>query len=583
MNGTYKLLPYGISDFAKIIREGMYHVDKTMYLEKLERAGNFLFLIRPRRFGKSVFISMMKCYYDIEERDHFATLFGETFVGTHPTREHNTYQVLHLDFSRAGGEMDSLRQNVDGYLNIMLDDFVHKYAKYYPAGYEEKYVEKTSTSDRLNYIHQMFKTHRIKSYLIVDEYDNFTNNVLNRHGEDVYHAMTHAEGFYRELFKRFKGSYDRILMMGVSPVTMDDVTSGYNIATALTLEPEFNEMLGLSDDDVRQMIRYYNKVGAFGADNGHPVTLDEELTLQAMRPWYDGYCFAEFADVEGHHVFNTDMVLYYLKNFLMNGKAPKEMIDPNTKTDYAKLNRFVRLDKLDGDRKGVLIEIADRGFTYGSVKRSFPANEITDPHLFKSLLFYYGMVTVQGMRGAQSILGIPNLNVRRQYFDYLLTEYNKIHRINLSLLTDSYDDAALDGNWRGMMDYILRQYHDTTSVRSLIEGERNLQGFMNAMLTLNSYYKVCPEMEMSHGYCDFFLMPDLERYPDIRHSYIIELKYLPMDATAEAAAKQWQEAEEQIRRYAQGHTVRTMCHGTQLHLLIAQVKGYDLVKMESVE
>ena len=571
----YKLLPYGISDYAQVKREGKYMVDKTMYLERMERAGNFLFLIRPRRFGKSMFLSMMESYYDIEAKDNFDLLFGDTYVGSHPTAERNEYQVLRLDFSKPGGNKDTIEENVNGYLDLMYGDFVSRYAKYYPENYVVEYNQQKSTSDRVNYVHQKFATNKIKSYLIIDEYDNFTNNVLNQHGEAVYHAMTHAEGFYRDLFKKFKGSFTRILMMGVSPVTMDDVTSGYNIATALTLEKQFNGMLGFSDEEVRQIIRYYNEVGAF--------SLDEDETLKAMRPWYDGYCFSEYANVEGHHVFNTDMVLYYLKSFLLNGEEPSDLIDPNAKTDYAKLDRVVRLDKIEGDRKGVLLEIAQNGFTYGRVKRSFPAHQLTDSNMFKSLLFYYGMVTIKGMRGAQCILGIPNNNVREQYFNYLLVEYNKIHTIDLSRLTDSFDDAALDGHWREMMECICRQYHDTTSVRSLIEGERNLQGFMNALLTLNPYYLTCPEVELNHGYCDFFLMPDLSRYPDIRHSYIIELKYLPMTATDAEAEKQWNEAEEQIRGYAKGKVVRQMTQGTELHLIIAQIKGYDLLRLDQVD
>ena len=572
---NYKLLPYGISNYVQVRREGLLMVDKTMYLERMERAGNFLFLIRPRRFGKSLFLSMMESYYDIEAKGDFDTLFGDTYVGSHPTPERNAYQVLSLDFSIAGGNIDELQANVNGYLDVVYGIFVSKYAKYYPEGYKEGYEQQKSTSDRMNYVHAMIKRYQVNAYLIVDEYDNFTNNVLNKHGEAVYHAMTHAEGFYRELFKRFKPSFTRILMMGVSPVTMDDVTSGYNIATALTLEKQFNEMLGFSDDEVRQIIRYYNEAGAF--------SLDEEETLKTMRPWYDGYCFSEYGNVEGHHVFNTDMVLYYLKSFLLNGEAPTEMVDPNTKTDYAKLDRVVRLDKIDGDRKGVLLEIAQRGYTYGRVKRSFPANQLTDPNMFKSLLFYYGMVTIQGIEEGLPILGIPNNNVREQYYNYMLVEYNKIHPLKMGDLDDAFRFAAYRGQWREMMECICRQYHDTTSVRSLIEGERNLQGFMNALLTLNPYYLTCPEVELNHGYCDFFLMPDLERYPDIRHSYIIELKYLPMTATLAEADKQWHEAVEQIRGYAQGQVVHRMIGKTQLHLLIAQLKGYDLLKLDQVE
>ena len=573
--GNYKLLPYGISDYAQVKREGLFMVDKTKYLERMERAGHFLFLIRPRRFGKSMFLSMMESYYDIEAKDNFDLLFGDTYVGKHPTAERNEYQVLRLDFSKPGGNKDTIEENVNGYLDLKYANFVSKYAKYYPEDYVRNFEILKSTSDRVNYVHEAFSRYNIKSYLIVDEYDNFTNNVLNQHGEAVYHAMTHAEGFYRDLFKKFKGSFTRILMMGVSPVTMDDVTSGYNIATALTLKKKFNEMLGFSDEEVREIIRYYNEAGAF--------SLDEDETLRAMRPWYDGYCFSEYADVEGHHVFNPDMVLYYLCNYIDEGEPPTDMIDPNTKTDYAKLDRIVRLDKIEGDRKGVLLEIAQEGFTHGRVKRSFPANQLTDPNMFKSLLFYYGMVTIKGMEEGMPILGIPNNNVREQYYNYMLVEYNKIHPLNFGDLEDAFRFAAYRGQWREMLECICRQYHDTTSVRSLIEGERNLQGFMNAMLTLNPYYITCPEVELNHGYCDFFLMPDLSRFPDIRHSYIIELKYLPMTATDADAEKQWNEAEEQIRGYAKGEVVRQMIGNTELHLVIAQIKGYDLLHLDKVE
>ena len=570
----YKLLPYGIANYEQVKREGLFMVDKTQYFERMEKAGHFLFLIRPRRFGKSLFLSMMESYYDIEKKDDFEPLFGDTYVGSHPTEEHNEYQVLKLDFSITGGNIDELRENVYGYIDVTYGVFVSKYAKYYPKGYEEGFYQQKSTSDRMNYVHAMIKRYNVKAYLIVDEYDNFTNNVLNKHGEAVYHALTHAEEFYLELFKRFKPSFTRILMMGVSPVTMDDVTSGYNIATALTLATQFNDMLGFSEEEVRGIIRYYNEVGAF--------SLDEDETLRAMRPWYDGYCFSEYANVEGHHVFNTDMVLYYLKSFLLNGEAPDDLIDPNTRTDYAKLDRVVRLDKIEGDRKGVLLEIAQKGFTHGRVKRSFPANQLTDPNMFKSLLFYYGMVSIKGMEEGVPILGIPNNNVREQYYNYMLVEYNKIQPLKIGDLEDAFRFAAYRGQWREMMECICRQYHDTTSVRSLIEGERNLQGFMNALLTLNPYYLTCPEVELNHGYCDFFLMPDLSRYPDIRHSYIIELKYLPMTATEAEAEKQWNEAEEQIRGYAQGRVVQQMTQGTELHLVIAQIKGYDLLRLDKV-
>ena len=363
-------------------------------------------------------------------------------------------------------------------------------------------------------------------------------------------------------------------MMGVSPVTLDDLTSGYNIATSITMDARFNQMLGFSETEVREMIRYYQEAGVLQAD--------EEQLITEMKPWYDGYCFSDDVIYTDPKMFNCDMVTYYLNSFIQNGRAPKEMIDRNASMDYAKLNNLIKLDQSDGNLKGVLLEIVEKGTITGNVANFIPAAQLTDPEMFKSLLFYYGMLTFTGDYGIEQELSIPNNNVRKQYYEYLLREYRNIHAIDLSRLSNVYDDAALDGNWRPMMGYILQAYHDTTSVRSLIEGERNLQGFMNAYLNLNTYYLTAPEVELNHGYCDFFLMPDLTRWPMVKHSYILELKYLSISDTEEKAEKQWAEAVEQIKQYGQGKKVQLLTSGTQLHLIVAQIQGYERRKVEEI-
>lgn len=572
MATAYKALPYGISNFRRIREENYYFVDKSSYIPVLEDAASFLFLIRPRRFGKSLFLSMLRYYYDIEEKDNFARLFDGLWIGQHPTQWQGKFQVLHLDFSQTGGDIETLDKNFDDYMIVQYRAFAEKYAAYYPAGYLEGLARYDTASAIMNYVHSAAQRQGCKLYLIVDEYDNFTNTVLNEQGEAIYHAMTHASGFYRDVFKKFKGNFDRILMLGVSPVTMDDVTSGYNIATSITMDGRFNQMLGFSETEVREMIRYYQSAGVLQAD--------EDPLVAEMKPWYDGYCFSKSVVYTDPKMFNCDMVTYYLRHYIQHGYAPEEMLDRNTQTDYGKLDKLIQLDKLDGDRKGVLLEVAEKGSTIGIVADSFPAAQLTDPDMFKSLLFYYGMVTLTGLRGNKMILSIPNNNVRRQYYDYLLREYRKICPVNVSELSNAYDDAALDGDWRPMIDYILKAYRDTTSVRSLIEGERNLQGFMNAYLSLNPYYLTAPEVELNHGYCDFFLMPDLVRWPMVKHSYILELKYLPVNATDEKAEEQWQEALRQIRTYAQGEKVRLLTAGTKLHPIVAQIKGYEALRVE---
>lgn len=570
----FKRLPYGISDFRQIMREGKYFVDKTMFIEKIEQTDNFLFLIRPRRFGKSIFLSMLRYYYDIKYKNDFDELFGGLWIADHPTPDQGRYQVLYLDFSQVWGDIEDLSVKFNQYFGIMLDNFARRYAEFYPEGFVERVDKKSDADGKFAIIAATARELGYSLYLIVDEYDNFTNTVLNEQGEAIYHAMTHASGFYRGVFKKFKGNFDRILMMGVSPVTLDDLTSGYNIATSLTMVPKFNQMLGFSEHDVREMIRYYKSVGALDAD--------EDKMIADMKPWYDGYCFSEEVVYTDPKMFNCDMVTYYIKNYIDNGCPPKEMIDRNTRTDYAKLDKLIQLDKLDGDRKGVILEVAQNGFIIGDVADSFPAAQLTDPDMFRSLLFYYGMLTISGMDGMQMVLSIPNNNVRKQYYDYLLREYQKIHTANISTFNATFKGTALDGQWRPMMEYIFKMYHDTTSVRSLIEGERNLQGFMNAYLNLNPYYLTAPEVELNHGYCDFFLMPDLKRCAATKHSYILELKYLSAQDSEEKAARQWDEAVEQIRGYGRGERVKALCEGTELHLIVAQIRGYDLFRLEEI-
>ena len=569
-----KLLPYGISDFRQLRAEGKYYVDKTMFLPVMERTANFLFLIRPRRFGKSVFISMMRHYYDINERDNFASLFEGLWIADNPTQYRGQFQVLHLDFSRIGGDMDNLEANFSAYCNMMLDDFVDRYADFYGGQFAEEAKKIDNFRIKFSYIDVKARQHNFPLYLIVDEYDNFTNTVLNEKGERVYWALTHAYGFYRDVFKLFKGMFARILMMGVSPVTLDDLTSGYNIATNISFNEDFNLMLGFSETDVRQMIRYYQGFGV--------LKRDEEELIAEMKPWYDNYCFARAVVDSDPKMFNPDMVLYYLNYVMRCGRSPEQMIDPNMRTDYNKMMKLIQIDSLSNSRRGVIHQIADDGYIYATPVESFPAKELADEKNFVSLLLYYGMLTIGGTFGTLTKLIIPNNNVRKQYYEFLLNEYQSIARVDISGLEMDFTLAAIKGEWRAMLQTIADSYSKATSVRQLAEGERSLQGFMNAYLSLSSYWLLAPEMELSHGYCDFFLMPDLRRYPMVAHSYILELKYLPVSATPAQAEQQWLQAEEQIRRYAAAARVKALSAGTTLHLLILQIRGYNLERFGEV-
>ena len=347
-----KQIPYGVADFVAVREQNLYYVDKTMYLKELEAQPRSLFFIRPRRFGKSLFISMMRAYYDKSMADEFDKLFGDLWVGQHPTPLKNRYQVLYLDFSRIGGDLNRLLEDFDAYCGGRLNDFIRAYREDYPAEEVEEVLQMKSARQKFNLINNMSMRYGHPLYLFVDEYDNFTNVVLNEHGESIYHQLTHASGFYRDVFKLFKGMFERIFLTGVSPVTLDDLTSGFNIGWHLSTNPRFDKMLGFSTEDVRTMFTYYKEAGRLPAD------CDVEAMIADMKPWYDNYCFAKECLKSDIRVFNCDMVLYYLSHYADRGCPPEQMLDPNTKTDYDKLKKLLQFDKLDGDRKGVLMKIA---------------------------------------------------------------------------------------------------------------------------------------------------------------------------------------------------------------------------------
>ena len=588
MEQQVKLVPYGVADFATVIEQNLYYVDKTMFIPELEKQPRNLFFIRPRRFGKSIFLSMLYSYYDCTQSHKFQSLFGNLWIGQHPTPLQGKYQVLFLDFSQITGNIDKLETKFNSYLSINLDAFVRQYSEYYQAEMEEILAQE-DFEEKMELIFKAAKAHQYHLYLIIDEYDNFTNVILNERGENVYHAITHADGFYRDVFKKFKGNFERIFMMGVSPVTLDDVTSGFNIGWNISIKPEFDEMLGFSTTDVVEMFTYYKEHGSIPADS------DIDAIVNDMKPWYDNYCFAKQVLKKKTRMFNCDMVLYYLRNYMDAGCPPEEMIDPNTRTDYGKMKKLLQFDKLDGERKGIIRKIAEEEQIVTQLYESFSAYQIPKAEIFPSLLFYYGMLTIKGTRGSKLILGIPNNNVRKQYYGYLEEEYQAKAYVDVNQLTDYYYDMAYDGKWEEGLRFMADAYAKVSSVRDGIEAERNLQGFFMAYLNLNDYYITAPELELNHGSCDFFLLPDLTHYAS-QHSYILELKVLSkkdFSAIVEGeftedgkpmtkAEKQWREAVDQIHRYAEAPRVEALRQGTKLHLIIMQFEGWELKRMEEV-
>lgn len=575
-----KLLPYGMMNFADIRLDNYYYVDKTSFIPVIEQSDRFFFFIRPRRFGKSLTLNMLQHYYDVRTRDKFDALFGDLYIGKHPTRDRNSYLVLYLNFSGISGELHNYRQGLDAHCNTSFDYFCDIYAEYLPKGIKEVLNEKAGAVEQLDYLYHQCELAGQQIYLFIDEYDHFTNAILSD-AESIhrYTEETHKEGYLRAFFNRVKaGTYSsikRCFITGVSPVTMDDLTSGFNIGTNYSLTPKFNAMMGFTEDEVREMLTYYSTKAPFHH------TVDELIEL--MKPWYDNYCFAQEC-YDQPTLYNSNMVLYFVKNYIdNNGKAPRNMIESNIRIDYEKLRMLIRKDKEFAHDASIIQTLVSQGYITGELKDGFPAANIVDSDNFVSLLYYFGMLTVSGTFEGKTKLIIPNQVVREQLYTYLLNTYNEA---DLSFNNHEKDELssalAYDGAWQSYFDYIADCLKRYASQRDKQKGESFVHGFTLAMTAQNRFYRPISEADTQSGYADIFLSPMLEIYPDMSHSYIIELKYAKYKDPESRVEELRAEAIAQTNRYADTDRVKNAIGTTQLHKIVVVYKGMEMRVCEEV-
>mgnify|MGYP005896563177 FL=1 len=575
-----KRIPYGMMNFAVIRRDDCYYVDKTRFIPIIENADKFFFFNRPRRFGKSLTVSMLQHYYDIAAKDKFDALFGDLYIGKYPTRDRNSYLVLYLNFSGIVGELHNYRKGLDAHCQTMFDYFCDIYADYLPQGIKEKLDEKEGAVEQFEYLFTECNKTNQRIYLFIDEYDHFTNAILaDPESLHRYTNETHGEGYLRAFFNKVKaGTYssiERCFITGVSPVTMDDLTSGFNIGTNYSLSPKFNEMIGFTEEEVRQMLTYYSTTSHFNH------TVDELLDI--MKPWYDNYCFAQGRYGETT-MYNSNMVLYFVKNYLDNdGKAPQNMIESNIRIDYEKLRMLIRKDKEFAHDASIIQTLVNQGYITGDLKDSFPATSITNPDNFVSLLYYFGMLTISGTHEGKTKLTIPNQVVREQLYAYLLSTYDEAD-LNFSSYEKSELSSSLAyrGDWQAYFGYIADCLKRYASQRDKQKGEFFVHGFTLAMTAQNRFYRPISEQDTQAGYVDIFLCPLLEIYSDMKHSYIVELKYAKYKDPESRVEELRQEAIAQANRYADTETVKNAIGNTKLHKIVVVYKGMDMPVCEEV-
>ena len=575
-----KRIPYGMMNFIDVREDDCYYVDKTHYIPLIENANKYFFYIRPRRFGKSLTISMLHHYYNILEADKFEKWYGDLYIGKHPTPERNSYLIIYLNFAVVNAELNSYRQSLDAHCNTEFNFFCDVYAQYLPEGIKEEMNKKKGAIEQLDYLYkECIKTNQ-QIYLFIDEYDHFTNKILSEPSclED-YKSETYGTSYLRSFFDTVKAGTDstikRCFVTGVSPVTMDDLTSGFNIGTNYSLSPEFNEMTGFNEEEVRAMLDYYATTCQF-----HHST--DEL-IEAMKPWYDNYCFAE-QSYGGTTMYNSNMVLYFVDNYIRNGGyMPRNMVEENIRVDYNKLRMLIRKDKEFAHGASTIQTLVQQGYITGELKTGFPAETIAEPDNFISLLFYFGMLTISGTKRGKTLLTIPNQVVREQLYSYLLDTYNEA-----DLRFDNWEKGKLAsamayrGDWKAYFDYIAECLHRYSSQRDKQKGEAYVHGFTLAMTAQNRFYRPISEQENQEGYADIFMFPLLDIYKDMLHSYIIELKYAKGKDSDEKVEQLRQEAITQANRYAASETVQKAIGTTTLHKIIVVYQGMKMVVCEEV-
>ena len=575
-----KRIPYGMQNFEDVIKEDCYYVDKTPFIEQIEESNKYFFYIRPRRFGKTLTLSMLENYYDINKKDKFDEIFGKLYIGQNPTPEHSTYLIIHLNFAEVAAGLDDYKDGLDNHCRLVFNFFCDIYAHILPANTKEGMEKLTDAVSQLRFLCQKCQEVGKKIYLFIDEYDNFTNMIL-AHEEHLmrYRNQTHGEGYLRQFFNTIKGAagntLGRVFVTGVSPVTMDDLTSGFNIGTNYSLSPDFNEMTGFTEEEVRKMLDYYGSVLPFNH------TTDE--LIKVMKPWYDNYCFAEERYGETT-MYNSVMVLNFVDNYIRsNYQIPKKMVETNIRIDYDKLRMLIRHDKEFAHDASIIQQLVTQGFVIGTLNENFPAERINDPDNFLSLLFYFGMVTIDGTYDGETKFIIPNEVVRDQMYTYLLDTYKEN-----DLVYDRYSKGKLEsklayhGEYKPYFEYIADCLKKYSSQRDKQKGEAFVHGFTLAMTSQNKFYRPISELDNDGGYADIFLSPLCDIYKDMVDSYIIELKYSKSQTTDEQVKKLFEEASAQISRYADSDMVREAVKTTKLHKLVVIYRGAEMVACEEI-
>ena len=528
-------MPYGISNYEKIVNDGYYYVDKTMYIEKLENLPetNIMFL-RPRKFGKTLFTSVLENYYDKNKIDSFEKLYGNTYIGKNTTKLKNSYCILRFNFS--GIDTSTEEATIRGFKKEVassIEVFINRYNL-------EFHVNKEDEAE--NILDNLFKSFYIqkpqdKIYVIIDEYDHFANELLGFNPEQ-FRGLVSKNGKVRKWYEILKKGtetvVDRIFITGVAPITLDSLTSGFNIGTDITQDEEFNEMIGFTEEELKEILK-----------NQEISLKEQEKIIPIMKENYDGYKFCLKAK---NQIYNSNMCLYFLSRYIRLGEIPDKLIDTNIASDYSKIGKMLDLCKGENRLEILRKTVQGEPIVNTIVEKFNPAIEFTENDMI-SMLYYLGYLTISGELVGIPELTIPNKVMKEIYADYFMQMMDKEaeFRIDNNANQEILIQLAQEGRIDKIVE-ILKIYLNNLSNRDLIKFDEKYIKLIFYCIAMNiKAYSTKSEMEVNRNYPDILLVPR-----DSSKGYkavMVEFKYIKKGEVAKLEDKQ-KEAREQIERYS---------------------------------
>jgi len=537
-----KKLPYGISNYEELIEDNYYFVDKTAYIEKLENlAEKRIMFLRPRKFGKTLFTSVLENYYDIKKIDKFEKLYGETYIGKNPTSLKNSYHILRFNFS--GIDTTTIESTIKGFKSKIIASiklFIEQYGL-------DFFINREDEAE--NILDNLFKAFKIqksgeKIYVIIDEYDHFANELLG-FNTNQFKNLVSKNGKVRKWYEILKEGtesvVDRIFITGVAPITLDSLTSGFNIATDITQDEQYNEMIGFTREEIIAIM-----------DSQNILREKQESLLPIMKENYDGYKFSTYGKEK---IYNSNMSLYFLNSYIRLGRIPEQLIDMNIVSDYTKLGRMLDLCKGEEREKVIEKTVSGEGIISEITGKFNPAMEFTEKELV-SMLYYLGYLTITAEEVGYPKLNIPNNVMKEIYSEYFLKILKDEINVNIN---EDYSEITREIALEGKIDKIvelLEQYLQNLSNRDYIKFDEKYVKLIFYCIAMNlKIFRLKSEMEVQRRYPDILLIPkDKEKgYKAV----MIEFKYLKKEEANKLQEKQ-EEATQQLKEYAEFEEIKAI-------------------------